>query len=696
MSYLFKPAYVKLFLAVFLFSGCKESGSSGVSAPPPGYSATIAESRGAVQKSLEASGAAFMSVALTDGERVIWSEGFGVANPSTGQAPAPDTACCIGSVTKVITAAAVMKLVERGQVRLDDPLVKHLPTFSMTSPEYREITVRMLLNHASGLAGTDIRNAFTSAPFPGYAEQVQQTLRGERLKHKPGYMSVYCNDGFTLVEPLVQAVTGSSYAEFVRQEILGPLGMTHSRFAEKAQDLPPGSHACVAVDGKPITPEYVNAYATGGLYSTPADMSSFARMLINGGTVGSTRILARASIVEMATDQVRGSFDPHSSSLLRYGLGWDTVTHPGMKAVGVEGWTKNGGTMAYHSTLTVLPKERLSVVVFTDPSGSREINRLAEQILLRALVERGRLPAMPTALPPSNLPVCPAPPAEERAISGIYTHHAGRLRLSFAADHALAIERGAPDGAWEADTPALTRRTDGWYCADDAAKPQFLPVIGDGRRYLAQRSRAGLGHYFNSCVVAEKAAARPALNQAWQARTGTTFLLANAPRFDLFLEETGPASTFLTLPELPGYLFPSLSALGSFNASVDGLRAQMHLLIPQNFGRDLGDLSVASVAGEEWLRWRSVLLRPASGVPWLPLGSSTVTFGEGDLNEWRRLPGSGSVSMSGTAGWHLYDENFKLIDSGAGGTLHLSSGGTTYLRLSGSPASSVAITLTGA
>ncbi len=149
------------------------------------YTSTIAESSVAIQKALADSGVGSMSVALVDGDRVVWSQAFRNAATATGPVPTTGTLYAIGSVTKVITAVAVMKLVEQGKVKLDEPLVTYLPGFSMLSPEYRDITVRMLINHSSGFAGTDGRNGFRSAPFSGYAEQVQETLQGERLKHTP-------------------------------------------------------------------------------------------------------------------------------------------------------------------------------------------------------------------------------------------------------------------------------------------------------------------------------------------------------------------------------------------------------------------------------------------------------------------------------------------------------------------------------
>ncbi|MEI6310502.1 MAG: serine hydrolase domain-containing protein, partial [bacterium] len=297
-----------LLLPVFLLVGCSGSTSS-----PPiqyTYSATIAESRAAIQKALEETGAASMSVALVDGEQVVWSEAFGIAEKSTGKAPTTDTLYCIGSVSKMLATISVMKLAEQGKVKLDDPLVKYLPDFSMLSPEYRDITVRMLINHSSGFGGSDYRNGFMSAPYSGYAEQVLATLKGERLKHEPGYLNVYCNDGFTMVEILVKALTGQNYTDFVRQEILAPLGMNNSRYALKTEDLAPGTYANSFVNGELVTPEFISIYASGGLYSTPSEMARLAMMLMNGGALGAARILSPASVAEMGTDQTTGTFNP--------------------------------------------------------------------------------------------------------------------------------------------------------------------------------------------------------------------------------------------------------------------------------------------------------------------------------------------------------------------------------------------------
>ena len=156
----------------------------------------------------------------------------------------------------------------------------------MVSPEYRNITVRMLLNHSAGFPGGDMRNGLTDAPFTGFAAQMMESLKYQRLKHAPGYLNVYSNDGFTMVENLVKAVTGLSYPEYVRQEILTPLQMTNSRYPDDY--LPDGSYARPYTGETPQPYTSLNLYATGGLYSSAADMGKLMMMLINGGVSGTT------------------------------------------------------------------------------------------------------------------------------------------------------------------------------------------------------------------------------------------------------------------------------------------------------------------------------------------------------------------------------------------------------------------------
>ncbi|MEI6452096.1 MAG: serine hydrolase domain-containing protein, partial [Actinomycetes bacterium] len=383
------------------------------------YKATIKDGRAAAQALLAQSGAASLSLALVSGERVVWQETFGYADKATSTAPEADTMYGIGSVSKILAAVAVMKLVDEGKVELDAPFTRYVPGFTMLSPAYRQITVRMLLDHSSGFPGSTYGDLSTHTYFPGYLQEVLDTLAGERLKTTPGYMSVYCNDGFTMIEALVLAVTGETYAQYVQDEIFTPLGMDHSAFP--LAPFPDGSYARV-YQGDALRPrEVINLLASGGAYSTPTDLSHFATMLMNGGAYGDARVLTAASVAEMGTDQTLLSFDPVPCKSTAFGLGWDTVTDPGLDAVGVTGWVKAGDSIDYHATFAVAPRARLAFVATTvTPLRSSSLGALGQRVLLHALVDQKTLRRLPRPLPQTAPPVKRASPARLAAMEGYW------------------------------------------------------------------------------------------------------------------------------------------------------------------------------------------------------------------------------------------------------------------------------------
>lgn len=276
-------------LAPSLLYGCGGGGSG------TDYSATKIAARAAILKALADTDTPSASVALIDRGQVVWAEGFGVIDKVTGAAPGIDTRFGIGSVSKMICAIATMILADRQKVDLDAPLTKYVSDFRMASPEYTQITIRMLLNHSSGFPGTEYRNSTTEVPVAGYARQTQETLATARLKHAPGEMAVYCNDGFAMIELVVSAATGKSYVQFVQDEILTPLRMDHSGYTLTV--FPPGTYAPGYRGAVKQPLECLNCYGGGGLYATPSDMGRIAMMLMNGGELDGQRILSRKSVV---------------------------------------------------------------------------------------------------------------------------------------------------------------------------------------------------------------------------------------------------------------------------------------------------------------------------------------------------------------------------------------------------------------
>jgi len=682
-----------LLLMIATFSGCSDSSDAF------SYPATVAEAKASAREAMDESKASALSLTLVDGEHVIWAESLGYTDREAGKAAGPDTMFGIGSVSKMFATIAVMKLVEEGKLSLDEPLVTYLPGFSMLSPEYRDITVRMLLNHAAGLPGGDMRGAVTSEPFTGFAAQVMEDMRYQRLKHAPGYLSVYSNDGFTMVENLVKAVSGRSYPDYVQQEILTPLEMKNSRYA--TEPLPDGLYARPHTGVTPQSYGSLNMYATGGLYASARDMGKLAMMLINKGLYGSRRVLASSSIAAMGQDQTLGSFNPLPSDMVRFGLGWDTVASAGLNAVGIRGWQKGGaidgafGTM-YRAILIVAPDAGLGVAVMmaSNKISSEAVERVAQRTLLRALVEKGILAAVPPALPQNPLPVV-TPGAEEReTFSGYYASSGALSRLSFGADGAILFENYTGDG-WTPAYQGFKKRSDGWYSAEGDSVKALRLLTQAGRRYIALRSRGGAGHYTVPLLTAQRLDAKSPISEAWQARVAGTWLPVNEPIYASY-PDLGVDLRF-GLDEvdgLQGYLLAGKTLLCDMAPPSTSRLDGMFLQIPQMNGRDLADLAVETREGQEWLRLGSGLFRPLSGIPLVAAGQTAVAIdGEGHA-EWRTLPASGTVSITNATGWKLFDSDFKQIAYGRGsGGAALSGAGNKYLMLFGAKGSTITLTV---
>src|SRR5690606_15392749 len=144
--------------------------------------------------------AASATVAIMDGGEVVYAEGFGMADRERGIPATPETRFNIGSVSKVVAATAIMPPVDAGSVDLAAPATRYLPGFTMADPRYEDITVRMLLSHTSGLNGTLYTGSFGYAYNPHVHEELLEALSLAHLRHAPGAMAVYTNDGFTLAE----------------------------------------------------------------------------------------------------------------------------------------------------------------------------------------------------------------------------------------------------------------------------------------------------------------------------------------------------------------------------------------------------------------------------------------------------------------------------------------------------------------
>jgi CubicO group peptidase (beta-lactamase class C family) len=660
------------------------------------YAATIRDGRTAARSLLKQTGAASLSLALIKNNKVVWRQSFGYADKATSTRPTAITMYGIGSISKMFATMAVMKLVDQGRVSLDAPVTRYIPDFTMLSPAYRQITVRMLLDHSSGFEGSEYRNGFGTAYIPGFLDQTMQSLAQQRLKHTPGLLNVYCNDGFTVVEKLVLNVTGRSFVDFVQDEIFDPLGMKHSAYPVRAFAAGSWARCYTGDEAHPF--EVLSMLGAGGLYSTPTDLGRVATMLMNNGSYRGTRVLKAASVREMGRDQTVRSFDPMPSAILRYGLGWDTVREPGLAKMGVTAWVKGGDSIDYHAGFIVAPKAKLAIAVTgVAPLSSTLCEDLGERILLKALVSEGVLRRMPRRLPQTTPKPKRATSTQLNAMKGYWADYGSVRRITSTPGkkRSLTMAELGADG-WTTTTASLRLRSDGRFHANRRSTG-FTVTRGGARTYLNVNLIGGYGHFRYDLLISQKLQPRAPLSATWQARLGSEWLAVNdMPDSSALTMDRGPVLALRDVPGLPGYLaVGGIDGYTVLHPDADGDAAYMFLQIPGMASRDLYDLKVEEHSGEEWLQYGSTLYRQKATVPDLAAGANAVTVDAEGNAEWRRLPSGASLTIDAGTAWHLYDSDLKLIDSGTAfpATGAAPSAGC-YLLLHGPAGSTSTVTLT--
>lgn len=586
-------------------------GCGGASYVVPSYRQTIDWGQRAIAQVMsEQPDAAAISVALLDSNGIAWQEAFGKASVASNKAATIRTRFNIGSVSKVFAGLAAVMLQERGVLDLDEPIISYLPGFKMLSPEYVRITSRHLLTHSSGLPGTNGRNLFTFAPIAGYSAYTESELSNAHLKHSPGELAVYCNDGFTLFEQVVLAVSGQEFPDFVEEHILQPLQMFDSGYMRRPN--PRGEFAHPQYRGKEYPLEFANAFATGGLSSTPSDMMRLAGMFLGGGEYEGVRIVSAAGIAAMTKDQTAG-FSINPSPEWRWGLGLDSVRENGLAKANVLAWEKNGGTTFFSTEFFVLPEAGLALLLTGNSAYGGKALEISEGILIRALQEGGWIRMAPSRV--SNIvPPLASPPFVANA-AGIYGNYTAPIQVLVGADGSLVLNEWSGQG-WAPlyQGASLYRyRSDGWWWSDNGDLPSFRfnEVSGiDGARgayryrYLMRRMAPGAGFERVTMPIAQQLQPRSALPAAWQSRMKSRWVLANeSPDSVVWVTTDNPQVSIDILPDLPGYILYGGSDMGyQLLTPLANDRGGPSVKVPVNHGRDLNEIFLTTENGVQVLK----------------------------------------------------------------------------------------------
>jgi len=245
-----------------------------------------AEALGAfIQEKTETNNVPGLSVAVVKRDRVVWERGFVFADLATSTPATPATSYLWFSMTKIVTAAAVLRLAERGSLDLDSPVSEYFAGFSVVSQPV-PVTVRHLLSHSSGLTNPVpirwVRPAGT--PAPNQRAFVNRLLsRHRKLKFVPGERASYSNLGYLALGEVISEVADARYEEYVREDILVPLRMNHTGFSYPQLV---GREAATAYQPlwRPLTP-LLRAVLPRGLVggSSPREVRHFQPLLHQRG-----------------------------------------------------------------------------------------------------------------------------------------------------------------------------------------------------------------------------------------------------------------------------------------------------------------------------------------------------------------------------------------------------------------------------
>jgi CubicO group peptidase (beta-lactamase class C family) len=253
-----------------------------------------------------------MALGLVDGDRIVHVRGFGTAD-STGRPVGAQTPFVLASVSKPLTATAVMQLVDAGKVQLDAPVQHYLPQFQVADPvASSQITVRQLLNHTSGLPASACQRETATL------EQFLASMRTVKLDRPVGTRHVYCSGNYNILGLMVQRVSREPFGEYVRHHIFAPLGMRHSYTAQAParQDGLAQGHRWLFGVMEPMDYYNPSGVPSGYLISTAEDMTHFLIAQQNGGVYQGHRLLSAAAVAQMQQPAVNAG---QGSS---YGLGW--------------------------------------------------------------------------------------------------------------------------------------------------------------------------------------------------------------------------------------------------------------------------------------------------------------------------------------------------------------------------------------
>ncbi|MGB3124280.1 MAG: serine hydrolase domain-containing protein [Pseudomonas sp.] len=494
-------------------------------APPPipkgDYGAIIRYLQARIPREMARENVAGLSIALVNGQELIWARGFGLADKAQGVPVTANTAFRAGGISKLLTATAALQLVEQHRLELDEPIQQTLREFHVRSRFHRDqdaadsdITLRRLLSHQSGLPSEhlrDLRSTYAMGQMP-------MRVSGVWLSSPPGSQVAYSNLGYSLVGAAVERSSGKSFEAQLQNNLLKPLEMNQSSFVGTGTQL--SFRALGYEDGVASTDAQVRDLAAAGLWASPKDLGHYVQMLFAQGFYKGQRVLGPAMLEAMFTQQNTGNaldFD------CQMGLAWflapcgDEPVGPGVRT-----WQHSGGGDDFAAQLTLLPDQQLAVIIMANDSNAEDLVVSLSTDALRMMLQAqtgDQVCADDCQAPSLGLKLRHVPAAVDRKrLAGFYATAWGVFRITDD-DNRLSGELAGFDFELMRDDQGWLRaqkKVLGFWLKDlgELGRVQLDVVTVQGRQILTARSHG------QRIAVGERIDP-PALPLAWADTIGT-------------------------------------------------------------------------------------------------------------------------------------------------------------------------------
>jgi D-alanyl-D-alanine carboxypeptidase len=360
---------------------------------PPESVKNIADLESYLEKLVDFGTPPGMSMVVVKNDSIVYSKGFGWADKPRQMRATPQTVYHWFSTTKIVTAIAILQLQEQGKLQLDDSVTKFLPFFKVQYPSTtrKTITIRNLLNHTSGLPDPGIRVFrwihYEGDPPLNQTELVEKVLpKYSKLAFEPDDHTAYTNFGYMVLGAIIEKVTNQTYENYIRQNILEPLGMKHTDFIYTKEMEPfeaAGAHPVfdimtllIPYVRGPVVREtsgnhiwfrrfYNDQTPSTGLIGSATDAARLAMAYLNKGELDGRRILSEQSATTMTHESHIGKAKKQYSYFIRQGIGWQIYKGRGGLML------QHGGSgMGFITLMQLYPDEKLGFILFTNDTKS--------------------------------------------------------------------------------------------------------------------------------------------------------------------------------------------------------------------------------------------------------------------------------------------------------------------------------------